>query len=292
MFSKYKIREIPKSSADYPKEWRALSDAPETAYAVGDLSLLRQTKLVVVGSRRTPAPALKLGQTIAKDLSYSLVVTTGTADGGDGAAIDGALSGSGKVICVLAGGFSSVSQALQPLLEKVSEKGLILSPHPYETPVRSFSYEYRNKLLAALGVGTLVLGAAEKSGALITARYAWGQKKPVFALPYFPGSAAGEGCNAIIKAGGVLTETAFDIANKLGITLEEEKIVPVSLTTDELKVMTALRNLSEGHIMDIAAVSGLPTFKAKSVLSALEVKGVVVALGGNRYKPIKEGGKL
>ena len=60
MFSKYKIREIPKSSADYPKEWRALSDAPETAYAVGDLSLLRQTKLVVVCSRRTPAPALKL----------------------------------------------------------------------------------------------------------------------------------------------------------------------------------------------------------------------------------------
>ena len=89
-----------------------------------------------------------------------------------------------------------------------------------------------------------------------------------------------------------MTETAFDIANKLGITLEEEKIAPVSLTTDELKVMTALRNLSEGHIMDIAAVSGLPTFKAKSVLSALEVKGVVVALGGNRYKPIKEGGKL
>ena len=120
-------------------------------------------------------------------------------------------------------------------------------------------------------MGTLVRGAAEKSGALITARDAWGQKKPVFALPYFPGSAAGEGCNAIIKAGGVLTETAFDIANKLGITLEEEKIAPVSLTTAELKVIPALRNLSEGHIMDIAAVAGLPTFKAKSVLSALEV---------------------
>lgn len=292
MFSKYKIKEISKSSADYPREWLAFSDAPEAVYAVGDLSLLRGNKLVIVGSRRTPVPALKLGQSIAKDLSYSLVVTTGTADGGDSAAIDGALSGSGRVICVLAGGFSSISPNLQPLLEKVSEKGLILSPHPYETPVRSFSYEYRNKLLAALGMGTLVLGAAEKSGSLITARYAWGQKKPVFALPYFPGSAAGEGCNAILKAGGFLTETAFDVANRLGITLEEEKIAAVPLTTDELKVMTALRNLSEGHIMDIAAVSGIPTFKAKAILSALEVKGVIVSLGGNRYKPIKEGGNL
>lgn len=292
MFSKYKIREILKSSADYPREWLALSDAPEAVYAVGDLSLLRGNKLVIVGSRRTPVPALKLGQSIAKDLSHSLVVTTGTADGGDSAAIDGALSGSGRVICVLAGGFSSISQNLQPLLEKVSEKGLILSPYPYETPVRSFSYEYRNKLLAALGMGTLVLGAAEKSGALITARYAWGQKKPVFALPYFPGSAAGEGCNAILKAGGFLTETAFDVANRLDITLEEEKIAAVPLTTDELKVMTALRNLAEGHIMDIAAVSGIPTFKAKAILSALEVKGVIVSLGGNRYKPIKEGSNL
>ncbi len=287
MFSKHKIREIPKHSAEYPKEWRALSDAPECVYAVGELSLLRQRRMVVVGSRRTPAPALKLGASISKDLSHTLVIVTGTADGGDSAAIEGALAGGGKVVCVLAGGFGALPQNNIQLLQRVAEKGLILSPHPYETEVRSFSYEYRNKLLAALGEGTLVVGAAEKSGALITARYAWSMKKPVFALPYFPGSAAGEGCNAIIRGGGILTETAFDIANKLGINLEEEKIRAVTLTTDELKVMTALRNLSEGHIMDIAAVSGIPTFKAKAVLSALEVKGMIAPLGGNRYKPLK-----
>ncbi len=287
MFSRHNIRQIPKASAEYPKEWRTLSDAPEFAYAVGDLSLLRGRKLVVVGSRRTPAPALKLGENIARELSRALVLVTGTADGGDCAAIEGALSGSGKVICVLAGGFSALPQNMRSLLEKVAQKGLILSPHPYDTPVRSFSYEYRNKLLAALGEGTLVLGAPEKSGALITARYAWAQKKPVFAFPYFPGSAAGEGCNAILKVGGILTETAFDVARKLGINLEEETAQELTLTTDEIKVTTALRDLGEGHIMDVAAVTGLPTFKAKAVLSALEVKGVVVSLGGNRYKTIK-----
>ena len=271
---------------DYPKEWKNFSDAPPAVYAVGDLSLLKLRKIVIVGSRRTPVPALRLGKTIAKDLSQGLVIVTGTADGGDGAAIEGALSGSGKVICVLAGGFGSIAQSHYETLEKVAKTGLILSPYPYDTPVRAFSYEYRNKLLAALGEGTLVLGAAEKSGALITARYAWGQKKPVFALPYFPGSAAGEGCNAIIRAGGVLTETAFDVTNKLGINLEEKKMLAIQLNADEAKVLTVLRNLSEGHIMDIAAESGIPAFKAKAVLSALEVKGVAVSLGGNRYAPV------
>lgn len=271
---------------EYPKEWKAFQDAPPAIYAVGNLSLLRERKIVVVGSRRTPVPALKLGTTISKDLSQAAVVVTGTADGGDSAAIEGALAGSGKVICVLAGGFGSISQTSFALMEKVAKKGLILSPYPYDTPVRNFSYEYRNKLLAALGEATLVLGAAEKSGALITARYAWGQKKPVFALPYFPGSAAGEGCNAILKAGGFLTESAFDVAGKLGINLEERKMLAVQLTADEAKLLSVLRNLSEGHIMDIAAQSGIPAFKAKAVLSALEVKGVVVSVGGNRYKSL------
>lgn len=286
MFSQHRIKEIPITSLEYPKEWKAFSDAPKSVYAVGDLALLKQRKFVVVGSRRTPAPALKLGENITRRLSHNVVIVTGTADGGDSAAIEGALAGGGKVICVLAGGFSTLPQTNLALLEKVAKNGLVLSPHPYDTPVRSFSYEYRNKLLAALGEGVLVLGAAEKSGALITARYAYGQKKPVFALPYFPGSAAGEGCNAILKGGGILTENAFDVARELDINLEEKTLHTVPLTADELKIMAVLRNLSEAHIMDLAAGAGLPTFKAKAVLSALEVKGVVVSVGGNRYKPL------
>ena len=286
MFSKHRIKEIPNTALEYPKEWKVFSDAPTAIYAVGDLTLLKQRKFVVVGSRRTPAPALKLGENITRTLSHNLVIVTGTADGGDSAAIEGALAGGGKVICVLAGGFSTVPQTNLALLEKVAKSGLVISPHPYDTPVRSFSYEYRNKLLAALGEGVLVLGAAEKSGALITARYAYGQKKPVFALPYFPGSAAGEGCNAILKGGGILTENAFDVARKLDINLEERTLHTVQLTADELKIMAVLRNLAEAHVMDLAAGTGLPTFKAKAVLSALEVKGVIVSVGGNRYKPL------
>jgi DNA processing protein len=214
-----------------------------------------------------------------------VTIVTGTADGGDGAAIEGALSGNGRVICVLAGGFSALPQASLQLLNEVAKRGLLLSPYPYETEVRAFSYEYRNKLLATLGEGVFVLGAAEKSGALITAKYAMAQEKPIFALPYFPGSAAGEGCNKLLKTGGILTENALDITTRMGIKTEEKTRV-VTLTADEEKLLTALKTLAEGHANELAAAAGIAPFKVRAVLSALEVKGLVTALGGNRYAPV------
>ena len=279
------ILEIPISSPDYPVEWKGLPDAPPVIYARGNITLFKERKITVVGARRTPAPALKLGARICKELSNGAVIVTGTADGGDGAAIEGALSGGGRVICVLAGGFSAMPQANVQLLNEVAKRGLLISPYPYETEVRAFSYEYRNKLLSSLGEGVLVLGAAEKSGALITARYAMAQGKPVFALPYFPGSAAGEGCNKLLKTGGILTESASDIATRMDIQTQEKKPA-VQLTADEEKLLSALKTLAEGHASELAAAAGIPPFKVRAVLSALEVKGLVTALGGNRYAPV------
>jgi predicted Rossmann fold nucleotide-binding protein DprA/Smf involved in DNA uptake len=106
---------IEKNSALYPKAWTEFSDAPEKLYAVGNTSLLAEKQFVIVGSRRTPVSALKIGAQIAKEISQVFTVTTGTADGGDGAAIEGAILGSGKVICLLAGGFSAIPQGNLPL---------------------------------------------------------------------------------------------------------------------------------------------------------------------------------
>ena len=275
---------IPWSSSDYPTEWKELSDAPKCLYALGDISLLRARKLAIVGSRRTPANALKLGEEISKTLSQALVIVTGVADGGDTAAIEGALKGSGKVICLLAGGFSALPQCNLALLEKVTKKGLILSPHDYETEIRAFSYEYRNKLLAKLCEGVLVLGAGEKSGALITAKYAVEDKKPVFALPYPPNSSSGAGCNALIKTGGYLTEDATDVAKKFAVDLTAKK-TEIALSPDEQKLYAALQE-GEAHAAELAVKTGIPVFKLRAVLSSLEVKGLVTALGGNRYAPV------
>lgn len=280
-----KLKEIPYDSPDFPAEWKGLPDCPKVLYALGDVSLLKAEKFTVVGARRTPAPALRIGTQITKELSSAFVVVTGTADGGDTAAIEGALQGSGRVICLLAGGFSAMPQCNLALLERVAKKGLILSPHSFETEVRAFSYEYRNKLLAAIAKGVLVLGAAEKSGALITAKYAKNFQKPVFAIPYAPGSAAGVGCNQLIKGGGILTETAQDVAAyyEIDLSSKQPKII---LSEDENKVYSALRDCAEGHVAELSVRAGIPSYKIRSVLSALEVKGLVVNLGGNRYAPV------
>lgn len=281
---KKNLIEIEFSSLDYPSEWKDLQDAPKKLYALGDISLLRERKFAVVGSRRTPQNGLKLGLEIAKSLSQAFVIATGVADGGDTAAIEGALQGSGKVVCLLAGGFSALPQYNLTLLERVIKNGLILSPHPFETEIRAFSYEYRNKLLAKLCDGVLVLGAGEKSGALITAKYAQAYRKPIFALPYPPNSSTGAGCNGLIKRGGYLTESAQDIAEKYGVDLTEKK-QELTLSNDERKVYEILRE-GEAHVTELAAGTGIPVFRLRAMLSALEVKGIVVSLGGNRYAAV------
>ena len=283
---KNNIVSIARADALYPKEWNALPDSPPILYAVGNTSLLKEKKFTAVGSRTTPVTALKLGITVVKELSQSFAIVTGLADGGDTAVIEGGILGGGKVICLLAGGFSALPQNNLPLLERVVKQGgLLLSPHPYDTGVRAFSYEYRNKLLSCLGEGVLVLGAGLKSGALITARHAQKQNKPVFAFPYAPNTHSGAGCNALIKEGAYLTESAEDISKRLGVQIEK-KATCVTLSEDEKKMLSALYEQGESHISDLSQTTGIPVFKARTLLSALEIKGVAVALGGNRYAPV------
>ena len=276
------VMPIPQPSPLYPKAWRAFSDAPLCVYAKGNAELLKERFFVVVGSRRTPATANKTATEIAKELSEVFCVVTGTAGGGDAAAAQGALAGSGKLVLVHAGGLNTLPQGNSAVIERTVKTGLVLSPYPMDTAVRAFSYEYRNKLLAALGEGVLVVGAGEKSGALITAKYAEKSGKPIFALPYPPNAVYGAGCNGLIKRGGALTENASDIFLRLGIDVSKtEKSVPLNET--EEKVYAALKEANEAHVSELAATLGLPPFKVTTALSALEVKGLAVSLGGNRY---------
>lgn len=285
IFEKDNVVTITPDSPDYPSAWKKFSGAPERLYCVGNTSLLNTKILAMVGSRRTPAVTVKLGEKTAEELSYSFTLATGVADGGDTAVVEGALRGSGKIICVLAGGFSALPQTNLPLLERVAKKGLVLSPYLYESPVRVFSYEYRNKFLARLSLGTLVISAGEKSGALITARYTQQQEKPVFAFPYTPNSVSGVGCNALIKAGGHLVENATDVLNFFGLKAQE---IPIEkqLSESEETLLKTLREMGEGHVSELSEKSGIPLFKLRAQLSALEVKGLVCAIGGNRYASV------
>lgn len=268
----------------YPMAWKGMEASPLCVYYKGNLSLLKEKVFAIVGSRRTTESAKKIGKGIAKDLSSRFVILTGVADGGDEAAVEGALQGSGQVACMLAGGFS-FEPASAMLLGRVAEKGIVFSACPMEEPVRVYSYEIRNRLLAALAQGGLVLGAAEKSGALITAKYLRESQKPIFALPYAPGTAAGAGCNALIKSGAYLTESAADILQQFGMDAAAKKS-KIALTDVEEKTLAALQEKGEAHVNELSQATGIPPFKLLTVLSSLEIKGLAVKLGGNRFSAV------
>ena len=282
-FEKQGVTPVAYGSEFYPKAWLSLPDAPLVLYAKGDLSLLKTRLFCVVGSRRTPPAVLKLSEKLCEDLATSLTIVSGVADGADTAVIEGALK-RGKPICMLAGGFSSMPKNNPALLKSVVEKGLLLAPHQDDVPVLTFSYEYRNKLLATLSEGTLVLSAGEKSGALITAKYAKEFEKKLFALPYSPNSASGCGCNALIKNGAKLVENAKDVLDEFGLEVKETPFV--ELTETELLAVEYLKRVGEAHASEIAGELKLPLFKVPVLLSSLEMKGVVVKLGGNRYSAV------
>ena len=276
---KEKITPIFYGGKGYPKGWLSLEDAPLCLYAKGKTELLQFPFFAVVGSRRTTASAKKLGMRIAQELTERFAIITGSADGGDEAALSGALDG-GRAICLLAGGFGSMPKE-NPLLSKAEKEGLLLAACPLDTPVRVYSYEYRNKLLTACAEGVLVLGAAKKSGALITAKYAKAFQKKLFAIPYAPSVAAGEGCNRLIKEGAFLTESAEDVFEKYGYS-SVQKSKP-ALTETEERAVRFLSERGEAHVAEIASALGLPIFRLTTLLAALEIKGVAVKLGGNRY---------
>ena len=282
-FEKHSITPVAYGSEYYPKAWLSLPDAPLVLYAKGDLSLLNTRLFCVVGSRRTPQAVLKLSEKLCEELSTSFTLVSGVADGADTAVLEGALR-RGKAICLLAGGFSNAPKSNPALLKAVEEKGLLLAPHQNDVPVLAYSYEYRNKLLAALSEGALVLSAGEKSGALITAKYAQEFGKKLFALPYAPNSASGCGCNALIKAGAKLTETAEDILTEFGLEVKETPLI--ELTETERLAVEYLKRVGEAHASEIAGELKLPLFKVPVLLSSLEMKGVVVKLGGNRYSAV------
>ena len=123
------LTEIPLSSPYFPSEWKELSDCPEKLYALGDISLLKGKKLAVVGSRRTPTNALKLGAEISKALSEELVLVTGTADGGDSAALADALDATGVAV---RGGLHC-APAMHSYLGTMKSGAVRFAPGPYNT---------------------------------------------------------------------------------------------------------------------------------------------------------------
>lgn len=272
-------------SDDYPSSLKQLPDPPLVLYGAGNRSLLSTRKFTVVGSRITPAWAEAAGRKIAEELTEFFTVVTGFAEGGDGAAIAGALP-SGKLICVLANGLDQCYPSAHfQLKERVEKRGLLLSEYPPDEKPMKYNFPARNRLLAALSEGVFVLSAGMRSGALITANHALDCGKDVFAFPHNAGVGQGEGCNMLIKNGAFLVTETEDILSNYGLRRAPRQTIV--LEGNEASVYEALRTGGEMHVAKVAEVTNLRIYEATAALAALEMKGLVTAAGANRYAALK-----
>ena len=266
----------------YPENLKHIDEPPIVLFCKGKTELLKSNCFSVVGSRRTSAQALALCKRISGELTQAFTVVTGMAEGADSAAIEGAIS-SGKVISVLANGFDYFYPATnKSLIEKVAREGLLICEYlPHIQPLK-YNFPVRNRIIAGLSRGVLVVSAGEKSGALITADCALEYGRDVFAFPYNAGIASGAGCNALIKNGAYLTENILDIFKAFGLDLKKSK-QSQNLNGDELALLEEIKITGEAFLPDIAQKLNKFTYQLIPVAVSLEIKGLITKLGGNRY---------
>jgi len=216
----------------YPARLREIPDPPILLYFAGDLSLLANPSVAVVGARECTLLGLQSVERIAADLSrFGVTVVSGLAAGIDRQAHFSALSGVGSSIAVLGAGpdihYPPENEDLRRAMEA---KGLVLTEFGPGTRPEARNFPFRNRIISGLSLGVLVAEAAARSGSLITARLASEQGREVFALPGPLGQPTFAGCHKLIKQGAALVESAEDIIRTLRYQFAAELVrVPASL---------------------------------------------------------------
>lgn len=203
--------------ATYPHALLESPDPPLLLYAIGRLELLHAPALAIVGSRHASVQGRQNASAFAAHLGGAgFTIVSGLALGIDGAAHEGALGSTGSTIAVVATGLDQVYPRRHlALAGRIAAEGLLLSEHPLGTPPLRENFPQRNRIIAGLTRGTLVVEAALQSGSLITARQAVEYGREVFAVPGSIHSPLSRGCHTLLRQGAKLVESADDILEEL-----------------------------------------------------------------------------
>lgn len=276
---------------EYPALLAHTETAPPVLYARGDTALLERPAVAIVGARNASAAGVRFARQLALDLGAAeQVIVSGLARGIDAAA-HGASLATGT-IAVVAGG---VDVAYPPdhadLMAKIAEQGLIIAEQPPGTEPQARHFPRRNRIIAGLSAGTIVVEGAAKSGSLITARIAAELGREVMAVPGSPLDPRAGGCNQLIRDGATLVRDAADVLEALS-TLSGEPRMPLgvaepaapALTAPETARATLLALLSPTPVPvdDLVRQSALPAAQVASVLLDLELEGALVRHAGAR----------
>lgn len=208
---------------NYPFALQALPDAPPVLAAHGHCQLLEKPMIAIVGARNASAAARKMTDILAADLSAAgLIIVSGLARGVDGTAHQAGLN-NGTIAVIGNGAAHAYPRDNADLQASIIEQGLMLSENPPETAPQASLFPRRNRIIAGLSLGVIVIEAARRSGSLITARLAGEQGREVFAVPNSPLDARCHGSNNLLRDGAVFTETADDVLNVLRPIMDRYK---------------------------------------------------------------------
>jgi DNA processing protein len=296
--------------ARYPQPLLHCGDPPLMLFLEGREELLQRPSVAVVGSRQATPQGLAHARQFASVLSHAgVTVVSGLATGIDGAAHEGALAGAGSTLAVIGTGPDIVYPRRHGgLWRRIAQDGLVVSEHAPGTPALAHHFPHRNRIIAGLTRGTLVVEATLKSGSLITARLAMEGGREVFAVPGSIQSAQSRGCHELIRQGAQLVESAQEILESLGLPASpitstaaaaSAAVAVVSDEPDEPDEPDALDALDartpHGRLLramghDPVSLDTLVgrTGDAASVLGArlleLELQGLVARLPGGRFQ--------
>ncbi len=276
----------------YPPLLLEIADPPLLLYLQGDPTLLHSPGVAVVGSRNPTPQGRENARAFAAHLSNAgLTIVSGLALGVDGAAHEGGLSGSGRTIAVIGTGLDRVYPKRHlELAHRISAKGLMLSEYSLGTPPLPANFPMRNRIIAGLTRGTLVVEAALQSGSLITARLASEAGRDVFAIPGSIHSPQSRGCHALIKQGAKLVDSAQDVLEEL-----PPFQAPAPSATEPPADVESADPLLQALGFDpvtldaLVARTGWPSELLNLRLLELEMEGQVARLPGQLFQRVSTG---
>lgn len=280
---------------DYPELLRESPQPPWVLYVIGRVELLRRHAIAIVGTRGPTSYGRKMAHSLAERLSENgVTVVSGLARGIDALAHEGALNSAGSTIAVLGTPVDRVYPAENRLLyQRIASQGLIVSEVPPNTPFHPGLFPQRNRIIAGLSLGTVVVEAAERSGSLITADQALDMSRDVFAVPGPVSSPKSAGTNGLIRQGAKLVASIQDILEEYeGLPdfgrsanpdqAETEASPDVSLDENEALIYRLLRE--EARTTDeLHELSGFPFGLLHSVLINLTIKRKIEQHPGSIY---------
>jgi len=278
----------------YPELLRQIYDPPIVLYVKGALSAKDKNGVALVGSRQTTHYGLEVARKLAYQLAYvGVTVVSGGARGIDTASHQGALSAKGRTIAVLGTGINIVFPAENAdLYERISANGAVMTQFPFNRPADKQSFPIRNRIVAGMTLGTVVVEANLTSGALITSNFATEYGRQVFAVPGRIDSPRSKGCHDLIKKGAKLCEGVEDIltefeylfpcSNRPMELLENGALPALELSENEKKVYDVLGK-EERNIDEVIRACGLPSSAVSVALFSLEMKRVVRQLPGKMF---------